>query len=99
MTLEAFLNYVKTGQALSTPEIHKLMDDMSNEARRITFRLNTAYYNPDEVRAMLSELFGYTVPQTLRVFPPFYTDFGKNIPMWARMSSSMPAAIFRTMEA
>lgn len=79
MTLEAFLNYVKTGQALSTPEIHKLMDDMSNEARRITFRLNTAYYNPDEVRAMLSELFGYTVPQTLRVFPPFYTDFGKNI--------------------
>ena len=26
-----------------------------------------------------SELFGYEVPATLKVFPPFYTDFGKNI--------------------
>ena len=34
---------------------------------------------PDKVRELLSELFGYSVPQTLRVFPPFYTDFGKNI--------------------
>lgn len=49
------------------------------EARRITFRLNTAYHVPDKVRELLSELFGYSVPQTLRVFPPFYTDFGKNI--------------------
>ena len=52
---------------------------MSCEARRITFRLNASYYEPEEVRALLSELFGYEVPATLRVFPPFYTDFGKNI--------------------
>ena len=55
------------------------MDKMSNEARRITFRLNTAYHTPDEVRGLLSELFGYQVPSSFRVFPPFYTDFGKNI--------------------
>lgn len=79
MILEEFLNYVKTGQALSSEDIHRFMDDMSNEARRITFQLNTAYHNPDEVRHLLSQLFGYTVPDTLRVFPPFYTDFGKNI--------------------
>lgn len=79
MTLNEFLDYVKTGQALSSDDIHRFMDDMSNEARRITFQLNTAYYTPDEVRSMLSQLFGYTVPATLRVFPPFYTDFGKNI--------------------
>ena len=81
MTLNEFLDYVKTGQALSSDDIHRFMDDMSNEARRITFQLNTAYYTPDEVRSMLSQLFGYTVPATLRVFPPFYTDFGKNIHM------------------
>ena len=52
---------------------------MSGEARRITFRLNAEYHEPEEVRALLSELFGYTVPATFRVFPPFYTDFGKNI--------------------
>ena len=79
MTLNDFLECVKTGKPLDTPEIHQLMDDMSNDARRITFRLNTAYHTPAEVRSLLSELFGYTVPDTLRVFPPFYTDFGKNI--------------------
>lgn len=79
MILEEFLNYVKTRRALSSTDIHQFMDDMSNEARRITFQLNTAYHTPGEVRALLSELFGYPVPDTLRVFPPFYTDFGKNI--------------------
>jgi len=79
MTTDAFKEYVKTRRALDTEEIHRFMDDMSNEARRITFRLNTAYHTPDEGRALLSELFGYEVPESLRVFPPFYADFGKNI--------------------
>ena len=79
MTIESFKAYVKARKALNTEEIHHFMDDMSNEARRITFRLNTTYHVPDKVRELLSELFGYSVPQTLRVFPPFYTDFGKNI--------------------
>lgn len=79
MTTEDFKVYVKTGNPLDTEEIHRFMDDMSDKARRITFRLNAAYHTPDEVRGLLSELFGYKVPQTLRVFPPFYTDFGKNI--------------------
>lgn len=79
MTLPEFLAYVKTRQALNTGDIHRFMNDMSEEARRITFRLNSAYHTPDEVRALLSELFGRQVPASLRVFPPFYTDFGKNI--------------------
>ena len=79
MTIEDFKIYVKAGKPLETEEIHSLMDEMSNEARRVTFRLNTAYHTPDEVRGLLSELFGYEVPQSLRVFPPFYADFGKNI--------------------
>lgn len=79
MTLADFIEYVKTGQALSSDEIHVLMNEMSNEARRITFKLNSEYHTPDEVRKFLSEIMGYTVPETLRVFPPFYTDFGKNI--------------------
>ena len=79
MTLEEFKDFVKTGKPLDTEEIHQFMDRMSGEARRITFRLNSAYRTPGEVRAVLSELFGYKVPDTFRVFPPFYTDFGKNI--------------------
>lgn len=79
MTIEDFKIYAKAGKPLDTEEIHCFMDEMSNEARRITFRLNTVYHRPDEVRGMLSELLGYEVPQSLRVFPPFYADFGKNI--------------------
>lgn len=79
MTLPEFLAYVKTRRALNTAEIHQFMNDMSNEARRITFELNNAYHTPDEVRALLSRLFGKEVDSSFRVFPPFYTDFGKNI--------------------
>ena len=83
MTLDDFLEYVKTRKALDTEDIHRFMDEMSNEARRITFKLNASSHAPDEVRALLSELFGKPVPPSLRVFPPFYTDL------------SMPAVIFR----
>ena len=79
MTLPEFLAYVKTRRALNTAEIHQFMNDMSKEARRITFELNNAYHTPDEVRALLSRLFGKEVDSSFRVFPPFYTDFGKNI--------------------
>ena len=79
MTLEEFKDFVKTGEPLDTEEIHQFMDRMSGEARKITFKLNACYHTPEEVRNILSELFGKPVPSTLRVFPPFYTDFGKNI--------------------
>lgn len=79
MNTEDFNEFVKSGDALDSEELHGFMDRMSNEARRITFLLNTAYRTPEEVRELLSELFGYQVPSSLRVFPPFYTDFGKNI--------------------
>lgn len=34
MTTDYFKEYVKTGQALDTEEIHRFMDEMSDEARR-----------------------------------------------------------------
>lgn len=79
MELSHFLAYVTTGKALNTEEIHRFMDKMSDEARRITFELNGSYHTQEEVRALLSRLFGHDVDSSLRVFPPFYTDFGKNI--------------------
>lgn len=79
MTIETFKEYAKTGKALDTEEIHRFMDEMSNGARRVTFRLNASFHTADEVRGLLSDLFGYRVPSSLRVFPPFYADFGKNI--------------------
>ena len=79
MTINEFKEHVKTGNALDSGEIHRFMDEMSDAARRVTFRLNSAYHDQAEVRTLLSELFGYEVPASLRVFPPFYTDFGRNM--------------------
>ena len=79
MTVEEFKEYVKTGQPLDTPEIFEVLNNQSDEARKITFKLNGSYHSMEEIRALISELFGYKVPETLRVFPPFYTDFGRNI--------------------
>lgn len=79
MELEAFLQHVKERKPLNTPEIYEFMNRASDEARRITFELNGAYHSMPEVRDLFVRLFGKPVDSSFRVFPPFYTDFGKNI--------------------
>ena len=79
MELEAFLQHVKERKPLNTPEIYEFMNRASDEARRITFELNGAYHSMPEVRDLFARLFGKPVDPSFRVFPPFYTDFGKNI--------------------
>ena len=79
MTLDEFLNHVATGGALDTSEIYRLMDKMSDEARRVTCEINNTYHSQEELRALISRLLGKPVDETFKLFPPFYTDFGKNI--------------------
>lgn len=79
MTLNEFLRHVEARKPLDTAEILRFMDEMSDRARRVTFELNGSYHDPDGVRALLSEFFGKPVDPSLRVFPPFYSDFGRNI--------------------
>lgn len=79
MELEAFLQHVKERKPLNIPEIYEFMNRASDEARRITFELNGAYHSMPEVRDLFARLFGKPVDPSFRVFPPFYTDFGKNI--------------------
>ena len=81
MTLEEFKDFVKTGKPLDTEEIHQFMDKMGGEARKITFRLNSAYHTPEEIRDILSELFGKAVPgnqghlvRAFRESCPFHTS-------------------------
>jgi acetyltransferase-like isoleucine patch superfamily enzyme len=55
------------------------MIGMAQEAMRITCDLNAAYHEPEEVRALMSRLTGKPVDESFALFPPFYTDCGKNI--------------------
>ncbi|CCX47275.1 uncharacterized protein BN813_00751 [Bacteroides sp. CAG:927] len=79
MTLDNFLKHIDSGGMLNTPEIYRFMDKMSDEARRITCEINNTYHTQEELRALMSRLLGKPVDETFKLFPPFYTDFGKNI--------------------
>lgn len=49
------------------------------EAVRIGMELNNQYHTPEELREIMGRLTGKKIDETFRMFPPFYTDFGKNI--------------------
>lgn len=80
MELEELLKSFESGQAIGkNPEVIEQMRFYSREAQKITMKINTAYHEPDELRTLFSELIGCEVDEGFGMFPPFYTDFGKNI--------------------
>src|SRR3954449_4212082 len=99
MELQAFLDHVNRGALIEGgSEAHRFMHGAAQEALRVIAELNTGYRTPDEVRALLTRLTGKQVDESVAVFPPFYSEFGKNL-LSARTSSSTSAAGFRTPEA
>lgn len=80
MDINVFLEHLNSGDLVSSgSELHEFMVKLSSEARRITARLNFSYNEPEEIRALFSELIGKPVDESFMMFPPFYTDCGKNI--------------------
>lgn len=75
------LNYLNSGAA-SSEEIDRIVNAMrasSQEALRLTAELNGPYHTPEEVRELFSRIIGKSVDDAFTLFPPFATDFGKNI--------------------
>lgn len=58
---------------------HQVMHDLAQEALRLTMELNGCYHTPEEVRELFSRIIGKPVDESFSMFPPFYTDCGKNI--------------------
>lgn len=54
-------------------------DELFQEAVRIGMELNMQYHTPEEIREIMGKLTGKKIDDSFRLFPPFYTDFGKNI--------------------
>ena len=74
------LTHMNQGNAvLVGSEMYREMMKISTVAMRITAELNNGYHTPEKIRILFSKLIGETVDETFRLFPPFYTDFGKNI--------------------
>lgn len=80
MTLQELLKYFSESETIGeNPEAVDMMRFYSREAQKITMKINTQFHEPEEMVALFSELTGKPVDPTFRLFPPFYTDFGKNI--------------------
>lgn len=86
MTIEEYIDFIKSRPYLvAGSQAHECMHRAAEEARRITCTLNGAYHTPEEVRALFSSLIGKQVDDRFSLFPPFYTDFGKNIAVGKRV--------------
>ncbi|MDE6396172.1 MAG: sugar O-acetyltransferase [Muribaculaceae bacterium] len=79
MTTEEFIKEMNSGAEVPAGgEVHQVMHRLSQEALRITMALNNTYHNHEEIIALMSELTGREVDGSFSLFPPFYTDCGKN---------------------
>lgn len=80
MDLNEFLEHLNSGEKVQGgSEVHQFMHGVSQEALRITAEINTGYHTPEELCALFSQLIGRPVDESFGMFPPFYTDCGKNI--------------------
>ncbi|WP_455543081.1 sugar O-acetyltransferase [Intestinibacter sp.] len=80
MDLKEFLDYMNSQkEVIAMSDIHMYMTKLSNDAMKITSELNNSYHTPEEIQALFSKLIGKNVDKSFAMFPPFYTDCGKNI--------------------
>ena len=80
MELNELLQYFNTADTIGeNPEAIETMRFYSRQAQKITMEINTKYHEPEELAELFSKLIGKPVGGGFGLFPPFYTDFGKNI--------------------
>ena len=79
MTTEKFKSEMKKQTYIEAgSEMHLHMHAAADEARKIMFRLNSEYHTGEEISELFGELTDSKV-ENFALFPPFYTDYGKNI--------------------
>ena len=54
-------------------------NELFQEAIKITMEINNQYHTPEELHDLMENLIGKSIDNSFRMFPPFYTDFGRNI--------------------
>ena len=69
-------NITELAAGLEDPEA---MRAASHRALKLTMQLNNQYHEPPMVRKLFFELICQPEDDTFCLFPPFYTDYGKNI--------------------
>lgn len=79
VNLENFIEYMNSKKEIEAgSDIHKYMGYLAQEALKITVEMNSKYHTPEEVHELMEKLIGRKVGEGFAMFPPFYTDCGKN---------------------
>jgi len=80
MNVEEFLEIMDSGKEIVAGSAeHKFMHILSQEARKITMEINSNYHTEEEIRDLMQKLTARVIDESFVLFPPFYTDCGKNI--------------------
>lgn len=80
MDFETFFALMDRGEtAKAGSEAHQCMHLLAQDALRLTAELNGSYHTPEEVRKLMSQITGRSLDESFTMFPPFYTECGKNI--------------------
>lgn len=61
----------------SESQTREVLWEIVENTRRLVARLNSEYHTNEEIVAILSEIWGQPVDSSVRMFPPFYTAFGR----------------------
>lgn len=80
MEIQEALDLLGSGaRIVNDSELHRFMNITAFKAMELTAQLNSSYHDLQEIQALFSRIIGKRVDDTFALFPPFYTDFGKNI--------------------
>lgn len=80
MELEKFLRYMDSGQEIiAGSPVHQCMHKLAQEAMQLTAELNSGYHTNEEIVELMRKITGRPVDDSFALFPPFYTDCGKNL--------------------
>ncbi|MBD5266672.1 MAG: sugar O-acetyltransferase [Bacteroides sp.] len=86
MTTSEFIKIMDSGENIpGGSHVHAKMHELSQEAIRITMEINNSFHNHVEIIELMSELTGKKIHESFRLFPPFYTDCGKNLHIGKRV--------------
>ena len=80
MELDEFLSYMDSGkEVVAGSSVHQCTHRLSQEAIRVTSELNSRYHTSEEIVELMRKITGRQVDDSFSLFPPFYTDCGKNL--------------------
>ena len=80
MSDKEFIKIMNSGdRVIANSDVHLKMHELSQKAMKITYHINNKYNTPQELRRWMSILIGQDLDEGFGLFPPFYTDCGRNI--------------------